>query len=104
MSRRQPKHHIRLLRAAEDDLTEIVTYIAADRPQAAEALAVKIEKAIELLAYNPYLGKVPQEVALAGLGYRYLVVQNYLVFYIIEGKTVYVHRIPHGARDYLSLF
>jgi plasmid stabilization system protein ParE len=28
-----------LLRAAEDDFTEIVTYIAARRPEAAEALA-----------------------------------------------------------------
>jgi toxin ParE1/3/4 len=104
VSRRKPRYHIRLLRAAEDDLTEIVTYIAADRPQAAEALATKIEKAIELLSHNPYLGKVPQEGDLAGLGYRYLVVQNYLVFYIIEGKTAYVHRILHGARDYLNLF
>ena len=67
-------------------------------------MLTKIEKSIEILTYHPYLGKVPREEELASLGYRYLVVQNYLVFYAIERKTIYVHRILHGARDYLPLF
>ena len=50
------KHAVRLLRAAEEDFTEIVTYIAAQRPNASEALAQKIEKNLKLLAANPYLG------------------------------------------------
>ena len=100
----QPEHAIRLLRIAEDDLTEIVTYIAAERPSAAEALANKIEKNLSLLAKHPHLGRIPKEEELARLGYRYLVVQNYLIFYTIEQRTVYVHRILHGARDYLGLF
>lgn len=95
---------LRLLRVAEDDLTEIVTYIAADRPSVAEALSTKIEKNLQLLARNPQLGRVPDEEELTRLGYRYLVVANYLIFYTMEGKTIYVHRILHGARDYLSLF
>ena len=99
-----PEYSIRLLRAAEDDFTEIVTYIAADRPAAAEALATKIEKNLKLLCRNPRLGRIPNEEELMKLGYRYLVVQNYLVFYTIEKRTVYVHRIVHGARDYLNLF
>jgi len=37
------------------------------------------------------------------MGYRFLVVQNYLIFYTIEDRTIWVHRILHGARDYLSL-
>lgn len=100
----QPEHAIRLLRIAEDDLTEIVTYIAAERPSAAEALANKIEKNLSLLAKHPHLGRIPKEEELTRLGYRYLVVQNYLIFYTIEQQTVYVHRILHGARDYLGLF
>lgn len=100
----QPEFKVRLLRIAEDDLTEIVAYIAADRISAAEALADKIEKNLSLLSKNPFLGRIPKEEELARLGYRYLVVQNYFVFYTIEGQTIYVHRILHGARDYLSLF
>ena len=98
------EHTVRLLRIAEDDLTEIVTYIAADRPSAAEALATRIEKNLARLSKHPYLGHIPKEDELASLGYRYLVVDSYLVFYTVEDATVLVHRILHGARDYLRLF
>jgi plasmid stabilization system protein ParE len=98
------KYTIRLLRAAEDDFAEIVTYIAADRPPAAEALAAKIEENLELLSHNPHMGRIPKEEELAQLRYRYLVAENYLIFYTIDTHTIYVHRILHGARDYLGLF
>ncbi len=101
MSRR--KYSIRFLRAAEDDFAEIITYVAAERPSAAETLATKIEKNIRLLSDNPHLGKVPKEEELAHLGYRYLVVENYLIFYAAKRQTIFIHRILHGARDYLSL-
>ena len=100
----QPEYTVRLLRIAEDDLTEIVTYIAAERPAAADALASKIEKNLNLLSKQPHLGRIPNEEELGRLGYRYLVVENYLIFYMIEEQTIYVHRILHGARDYMSLF
>lgn len=97
------KYAVRLLRAAEEDFTEIVTYIAAQRPNAAEALAQKIEKNLRLLAASPYLGRIANEPDLADLGYRYLVVENYLLFYVCEERTIFVHRIIHGARDYREL-
>jgi toxin ParE1/3/4 len=99
-----PKLSVKLVRAAEDDLREIVLYVAAERPSAADELADRIEKNLNLLPKRPHLGRVPKEPELARLGYRYLVVENYLIFYKIEAKTVLVHRILHGARDYLSLF
>ena len=102
MSRR--KYKVRLLQIAEDDFAEIITYVSADRPSAAEALATKIEKNLKLLSQSPHLGRVPKEVELARLHYRYLIVENYLIFYTIEGQTIYIHRLLHGARDYLSLF
>ncbi|MBI5475430.1 MAG: type II toxin-antitoxin system RelE/ParE family toxin [Ignavibacteriales bacterium] len=98
------KYTVRFLRIAEDDFAEIITYISADRPSAAEALAAKVEKNLQLLSQNPHLGRVPKEDELAQLHYRYLVVENYLIFYTVEGQTIYIHRILHGARDYLSLF
>jgi len=95
---------IRVLRLAEEDLAEIMMYIAADKPSAAEDLAMKIEKNISLLSTNPRLGRIPSDEQLLRQGYRYLVVDNYLIFYILEGQTIFVHRILHGARDYQSLF
>ena len=97
------EYTVRLLRAAEDDLNEIVTYIAVDNRSAAELITVRIENNLAYLASHPYLGKIPNEEELARLGYRFLVVQDYLIFYTIEGNTVWVHRILQGARDYLHL-
>jgi len=100
---RPPEYEIRLLRIAEEDLTELVEYIAAERPSAANALADKIDKNLTLLSRHPHLGRVPNEEHLVGMGYRILVVDNYLIFYVIEQETILVHRILHGARDYLRL-
>ncbi|WP_281423148.1 type II toxin-antitoxin system RelE/ParE family toxin [Paenibacillus oenotherae] len=34
-------------------------------------------------------------------GYRFIVVNPYLVFYRVIKETVIIHRILHGRRDYL---
>ena len=77
------KFQVRLLNAAEEDFTEIVTFIASDNPTAADAIADRIEKNIELLIENPNLGRIPRDEDIRNLGYRYLVVQNYLIFYTV---------------------
>ena len=94
---------IRLLSIAEEDFTEIISFIAADNSKAAENLASIIEKNLELLSDNPLLGKSPSDSDLKLLGYRYLIIENYLIFYTIEQRTIFIHRILHSARNYKSL-
>jgi toxin ParE1/3/4 len=100
---KQINYSIRLLRPAEDDLTEIISYISIDNPSAAETLAEKIENKLLMLSDHPLLGKIPKEEELAKMGYRFLIVQNYLIFYTVEQQIIWIHRIIHGARDYLRL-
>ena len=97
------KFQIRLLKIAEEDFTEIVSFIADENPTAAEAIADKIEKNLELLSDNPKLGRIPRDEEIRNLGYRYIIVQNYIIFYTIEERTIFIHRILHGARNYKSL-
>lgn len=97
------KFNVRLLGVAEEDFTEIISFIAADNIKAAENIANKIENNLELLSNNPCLGKTPSDSDLKQLGYKYLIIENYLVFYTIEKKTIYIHRILHGARNYKTL-
>jgi toxin ParE1/3/4 len=97
------KYQVRLLNIAEEDFTEIISFIAADNPTAANAIANKIEKNLELLSANPNLGRIPREEEIRNLGYRYMIVQNYLIFYTIEERTIFIHRILHGARNYKTL-
>ena len=98
-----PKRSVRLLGIAEDDLSESIAFIAADNIDAATAFLEKIETSLSRLGNHPLLGRIPKEDDLARMGYRYLVIENYLVFYTIGDDTVLVHRIIHGARDYLAL-
>ncbi len=97
------KYQIRLLPIAEGDFTEIISYIAADNPKAADSVADKIEKNLELLSDNFKLGRIPRDEEIRNLGYRYIIVLDYLVFYIIEGGSIFIHRILYGARNYKSL-
>lgn len=100
---KRDKLTIRLLPVAEEDLDEIISYIAVDNLRAAEALATRIEKSLLHLSVHPYLGRIPNEEELANAGYRYLIVENYLIFYIVEDREIVIHRIIHGARDYRRL-
>ncbi len=95
----KPKRTVRLLSIAEQDLQDLLLYLAAENPIAALALADKIETELTKLATYPYMGKIPQDTHLAQLEYRVLVVGDYLLFYKIKGRTILVHRILHGARD-----
>ncbi len=97
------KYQIRLLKIAEEDFTEIISFIADDNLDAAKNLADKIEKDLKLLSENPYLGRVPRDEEIKNLGYRFLIVQTYIVFYTIEDTSILVHRILHQARNYKSL-
>jgi addiction module RelE/StbE family toxin len=94
------KYQIRLLRIAEEDLAEIISYIAVDNQTAANKIADKIEKSIELLSENPMLGRIPRDEDIKYLGYRYIIISDYIVFYTIEEKIIYIHRILHSARNY----
>jgi toxin ParE1/3/4 len=97
------KRAVRLLGLAERDLTDIYDYVAAENPTAAEHLLIRIEKDLNALSSQPMLGRTPRDHDIAMLGYRYLIIGDYLAFYRLEPSVVLVHRILHGARDYSDI-
>ena len=88
---------------AVDDMDEIFSYISKDNSVGAENLLKKIADRIIGLAVFPNMGSVlsEDEYILINRGYRFIVVQPYLVFYRIIDNNVIIHRILHGRRDYL---
>jgi toxin ParE1/3/4 len=99
------RYQINLTEAAEQDLTEVVDYIADENPAAALKVAIKIEKNILKLEDFPLVGVVPRVRRLAKKGYRILIVDDYLVFYIIaDNEIIEIRRILSGKRDYQFLF
>ena len=100
---RSSKYTVRLLSIAEQDISELISYLAAEKPRAATEVLNHIETRLQALTAHPFAGRVPHDPKLTGLGYRVLVIDNYLVFYKVKSKTVLVYRILHGARDILRL-
>lgn len=94
---------VRVLRVAENDLADIASYIAVDDQNAADAFLERIEKNLANLVNHPRLGRVPNDEELGKLGYRFLVVEDYLIFYTVRKKEVLIHRVIHGARNYKNL-
>lgn len=94
---------VRYLSTAIADLEDIFDYILQDNPSAAASMLEKFDAAISRLAGNPYLGVVPRDERLRRLGYRMLIIAEYLVFYVVKPHTVQIRRILHGARDYRFL-
>lgn len=94
---------VRLLPVAERDMVDAVSFLAAESPVAARQLADRFEGALSRLGVNPRLGRTPGDAKLSGLGYRFLVVDDYLIFYVLRPGWVLVHRVVHGARDLRNL-
>lgn len=94
------RYDVRYLPAAEQDLLDILDYIARDNPDAARAFVDRVEQAIGRLAFFPKSGPQPRDPRLRRLGYRVLVVDDYLVFYVLIRRTVQIRRLIHGARRY----
>ncbi len=95
------KYRISITEAAEQDLIEIVEYIAADNAIAALKLANRIHENIIRLEDFPKIGVVPKNRRLERRGYRMLIIDIYLVFYvIIDNEMVEIRRIISCKRDY----
>lgn len=88
---------------AVQDLDDIFDYICQDDPVAASDLLDRLDTTIGELASYPRLGTVPADLRLQQLGYRVLIVDNYLVFYVIVGDNVEIRRIIHGKQRYSFL-
>jgi len=95
-------YHLQIFPTAEEDFEEIVDYISGERVSAARQFILKVETSLNNLVKFPLIGKIYEEVKIPHKGYRYIVVDNYLIFYKIENVSVNIYRIIHGARDYKS--
>lgn len=101
------KYHIIRTDKADEQLREIIFYIADDAGSIDIALNYldKIEKAIRSLEDFPMSGSVPRYSILRKQGFRVLVVERHLVFYKIneDKKAVVIYAIVDGRREYRNL-
>ena len=97
------KYIVEYLPLAYDDLEEIFTYVATDVRGAAAILLNRLDAAILKLENFPEMGTIIRNRRLANKGYRVLMVDEYLVLYVLIGNVVEIRRIVSGKRNYTKL-
>ncbi len=93
------EYTLRYLPVAQDDLNSILDFIAQDNPSRASSFIEELDTKIGLLEEQPLLGRTPRHPKLREYGYRVLILNAYLVFNIIRGQTIEIHRVIHGSRN-----
>ena len=96
-------YKVKIFPTAKRDLEEIIDYLNTLSPEAALNYYDLLVKEISSLARMPERCPHPKDLALTAKGYRYLIVKNYLVFYVVSGDTVQIRRILYARRDYRAL-
>ncbi len=97
------KLNVIFLPRARLDLLEISAYIRRDNPAAVDRWLDDVDRTLGRLGAFPQSGVVPKDRRLAALGYRMVVIGEYLAFYVVRRKKVRIRRILHGKRRYTFL-
>lgn len=101
------KYSIKFTLLAKNDLEEIFDYISnfLFAEKSALNLINKIEESVMKLSDFPYSGVVVIDETLKAKGYRKLVIDNYIIFYLIneDKKEAIIMRCIYGGRQYDNL-
>ena len=85
-------------RQAEQDLGEIFAYIALENPAAARRLVKALRRKLKTLATSPMRCPRAPEDGLDGFEIRHLVHDPHRIIFAVDGSTVVVLQVRHGAR------
>jgi toxin ParE1/3/4 len=96
------KHKVELSRRAQRDVESNYLYIRRDAPQRAAQWRLRLLDAIDSLERFPERHALAPEAEVAGLDVRQMLFGMYRVLYVVEGDTVNVLTVRHGARQFLQ--
>lgn len=94
------KYKLLIFPSAKQDLQDIIDYVNKLSPDGAIKLYDEIVEKIGSLSQMPLRCPFVKNPLLKVKGYRVLVVNNYLLFFIVREKTVEIRRIIYGRRHY----
>ncbi|MCI5689771.1 MAG: type II toxin-antitoxin system RelE/ParE family toxin [Clostridiales bacterium] len=94
-----------LLEPAQRELEEIAQlHRNLVGPNSARKITDLILDTLSRLEMFPLSGHIPQDKALRGNGYRYVIAGKYICVYRVIGETAFVYHIAHGASNYPTIF
>ena len=89
--------------AAQNDFLDIEDFLNTLTPEKAVEYYDLFMDTMRVLATTPDIHPLARDTQLRLRGYRMLPVENYIVFYVITGKTVELRRILYARRQYERL-
>ncbi len=92
------KYRVEITRSAERDAIGIYEFIERKSPERAAKWFAEIERQMRTLSQLPTRCPMIPEADEIGAEYRHLFWGNYRTVFRIEGSTVYVVRVIHGAQ------
>ena len=89
----------------QEDVKSTINYITntLQAPVASERLINEIKTTYKNLKQNPFMYPVVPNDDLASTGFRFTMVKNYMLFYIVEGKQINIIRFLYGHRDWINI-
>ena len=101
------KFNVKFTDTANDYLRGIVLYIAerSKDKQLAIRFVNDLREKCKILETAPESGSLPKDRLLISSGYRFLVHDNYLIFYYYskEDNTAYITAVFNAKRDYMRV-
>jgi len=95
---------VRISPAAQNDFLDLVEHLESlSSSAAAECYELFMEK-VGTLTKTPESCPLARDTQLRLRGYRMLPIENYIVFYVINGKIVELRRILYARKQYERLF
>jgi len=88
-----------------EDVNSSVNYIkyVLQNPIAARKLKDEIKKAYKKIKKNPFIYPAVPAEYLALKGYRFININNYMLFYKVKEKQINIERFLYGPRDWINI-
>jgi len=97
-------YNVRISPAAQNDFHDLVEHLESLSPSTAVEYYELFMEKVGLLVKTPESCPLARDTQLRLRGYRMLSIDNYIVFYVINGRIVELRRILYARRQYERLF
>ena len=98
-------YKLHITKAAERDLIDAADYIefTLKNPEAADHLLVVAEERFNSLIPQPEIHPIVDDPILSAWQIRFIVINNYIGFYLIHNDIIYIVSFLYGKRDWHTI-
>ena len=98
------EYKVKISPAAQNDFFDIIEHLESLSPEDATRYFDLFMEKSGMLAKTPESCPLARDTQLRLRGYRMLSIENYIVFYVVNNKSVEIRRILYARRQYERLF